>query len=169
MPVGAFMSVYREEARIVDASDGFASFVEEAGGRLRLALIARYGPDKGAEVTADALAYAWEHWDRIRAMHNPAGYLFRVGQSRARRGVFRPAPRLERPVNTYRAPWVEPGLEAAIESLSPRQRTSIVLVHGFGWTITEVAEVLGIGFSSVKRHLERGMTRLRDDLGVEHA
>jgi len=38
-------------------------------------------------VTAEALAYAWENWDRLSSMKNPVGYLYRVGQSRARRGI----------------------------------------------------------------------------------
>ena len=43
-----------------------------------------------------ALAYGWQHWDRIGAMANPVGYLFRVGQSAARtdrrREGFLPVP-----------------------------------------------------------------------------
>lgn len=92
------------------AADSYTSFVEDAGPRLRQALIARYGPDVGAEATAEALAYGWEHWDRLASMANPAGYLCRVGQSRSR-AFFRarrrwsrrssfPAPseRCERPI-----------------------------------------------------------------------
>ncbi len=144
----------------------FTAFVEEAGPRLRAALVARYGPNRGSDVLADALTYAWEHWDRVQRMGNPAGYVYRVAQSRARRGIFRSAPQLPVPRDAYRPPMVEPGLKPAIDRLSPRQREVVVLVHGFDWTITEVAELLGIGFSTAKKHLERGMERLRADLGV---
>jgi DNA-directed RNA polymerase specialized sigma24 family protein len=144
----------------------FTAFVEEVGPRLRAALLARYGPDRGADVTAEALGYAWEHWDRVGGMANPAGYLYRVAQSQARRGIFRPKPKLPRPRIAYQPPMVEPGLKPAIELLSARQREVVLLVHGFGWTITEVSEMLGIGFSSTKKHLERAMERLRAELGV---
>ena len=63
----------------------FERFAEVAAERLRTALVAAYGPDVGADAAAEALAYGWEHWPRLTAMANPAGYLFRVGQSAARR------------------------------------------------------------------------------------
>ena len=100
-------------------------------------------------------------------MGNPAGYLYRVGQSSARRGIFRKAPDLPRPpVNLDTAIWVEPALEGALESLSPRQRSVVLLVHGYSWTITEVAELWGVGFSTVQVHLDRAMKKLRGKLGV---
>ena len=144
----------------------FTVFVEEAGPRLRAALLARYGPDRAPDVLADAFSYAWEHWDRIRHFDNPAGYVYRVAQSRARRGIFRPRKDLPAPRRVHEPPAFEPGLAPAIERLSPRQREVVVLVHGFGWTVTEVSETLGISFSSTKKHLERAINRLRSELGV---
>src|SRR3954466_13466443 len=67
------------------AASAFEQFVETTGARLRVALVARYGVDVGVEASADALAYAWEHWPRVSAMANAGGYLFRVGQTSARR------------------------------------------------------------------------------------
>src|SRR5436190_20051730 len=67
------------------AASAFERFVAITGNRLRVALVARYGVDVGVEACADALAYAWEHWHRVNAMDNAAGYLFRVGQTSARR------------------------------------------------------------------------------------
>lgn len=159
------LAPYAAKGSQVEGTD-FTAFIEEAGPRLRAALLARYGPERGADVTAEALGYAWEHWDRLRDMENPAGYLYRVAQSQARRGIFRPRPRLPIPRYAYQAPMVEPGLKPAMDRLSPRQREVVVLVHGFGWTVTEVSDLLGIGFSTTKKHLERAMTRLRTDLGV---
>lgn len=76
----------------------FTSFVEKTGRPLRQALIAAYGPNVGPDVTAEAFAYAWVNWDRLKAMQNPAGYLYRVGQSKARRGIFRKPPPIEVPL-----------------------------------------------------------------------
>jgi RNA polymerase sigma factor (sigma-70 family) len=145
----------------------FTSFAERAGTNLRQALIAAYGPDVGADVTADALAYAWEHWERLRTMQNPTGYLYRVAQSSARRGIFRKPPRYQRPEPPPDPFWIEPGLDEAIASLSRQQRAAVMLVHGYGWTITEVADLWGVTHSTVGRHLERAMTTLRRRLGVE--
>jgi len=143
----------------------YEAFVDSGGSRLRRAFIAAYGPEVGAEATADALAYAWEHWSRISDMQNPTGYLYRVGQSKARRYRRRPA-RLPLP-ETVAQPWIEPGLPRALERLSERQRQAILLCHGYGWTLTEVGELLDVGPSTVQRHIDRGMRKLRAQLGVD--
>ncbi len=82
----------------------FAEFVATAEPRLRRALFP-VGGVATADAVADALAYAWEHWDRVQAMDNPIGYLYRVGRSRLRP---RKTPVLP-PVDTARIPDVEPG------------------------------------------------------------
>ena len=53
-----------------------AAFVREVEPRLRQALVATYGPVDGREATVDALSWAWEHWDRLRDVRNPGGYLY---------------------------------------------------------------------------------------------
>src|SRR5260370_29604778 len=63
----------------------FERFVEEAGPRLGRALAALYGFEDGRDATAEALAYAWENWQRLQHIANLPGYLFRVGQTRGRR------------------------------------------------------------------------------------
>ena len=40
--------------------EAFTEFVQSVEPRLRLALMAGYGPERGREATAEALAYAWE-------------------------------------------------------------------------------------------------------------
>lgn len=143
----------------------FAEFHAVAEPRLRRAMIARYGGDVGREATAEALAYAWENWGRVQNMGNALGYLYRVGQSRSRRlwpkrAVFTTTP------NPPGLPWIEPGLPAALNKLSARQRQVVVLVHGFEYTHQEVADLLGISRSSVQNHVERGLAKLRSHLEV---
>jgi DNA-directed RNA polymerase specialized sigma24 family protein len=143
----------------------FTEFVVDVEPRLRHALAGAYGPDIGADAVADALAYAWEHWDRISAMENPAGYLYRVGQHKGLRWFRRP-PQLPPPKDD-RMPWVEPRLPEALASLSTQQRTAVVLVQGHGYTYREAADLMGgIGISTVSRHVERGMKKLRKALEV---
>jgi len=151
-----------ERLRPVD--DEFTVFVKETEPRLSFALAAAYGVEVGRESTADALAYAWEHWDEIQAMGNPAGYLYRVGQTSARRQRRR-AP-LFPGVVAEELPTVEPGLPAALAALSQAQRTVVVLLHGLGWSEREVAELLGVHRSTVRRHRERGIAKLRKSMEV---
>ena len=143
--------------------DDFRLFVEESEPRLRRALVAAYGAEWGREATAEALAYAWEHWERLRQMDNLIGYLYRVGQSKGRRRKERTL--FVRP--DHAEPWYEPALAPALADLSEAQRTAVVLIHGFGWTMREVADCTGVKLTSVQNHLERGLKKLRAAMRVE--
>jgi DNA-directed RNA polymerase specialized sigma24 family protein len=108
-------------------SDGelpdFEAFVRATEPRLARAFAAAYGFEDGRDATAEALAYAFEHWDRLQQVGNLAGYLFRVGQSRSRR---RRQPVLFAvPDGAEHA--FEPGLPAALAGLTERQRLAVVL------------------------------------------
>ena len=143
----------------------FTVFVKGTEPRLSYALAAAYGVEVGREATADALAYAWEKWTKVRCMENPEGYLYRVGQSKARR--YR-RPRVLFPaVSPAELPEVEPGLPAALNSLSTAQRTALVLVHVLEWSEREAAELLGVSRSTIRRHCDRGLAKLRESLEVE--
>lgn len=150
-----------EEA--VDQREAFTAFVAVVEPRLRRALVALRGPDPGRDATAEALAWAWEHWAEVQTMENPAGYLYRVGtsRSRGRRRALLPPPE-PRTTGDY-----EPGLGPALAALTERQRMVVVLVHGCGWSYTEVAEALGLAKSSVGTHVARAMEQLRSQLGVD--
>ena len=153
------MGVHADEAlRGVE----FAAFVREGGSRLRRVLVAQYGVDVGSDASADALGYAWEHWERIGQMANPVGYLYRVAQSSVRRQR-----RWTREVSfpASDASCVDRGVDSelfdVLARLSPLQRVSVLLVHAYDWTYPEVAEVLGIKVSAVTNHVHRGTKKLR--------
>jgi RNA polymerase sigma factor (sigma-70 family) len=142
----------------------FTRFVKETEPRLSYALAAAYGMETGAEATADALGWAWEHWDRVKTMTNPAGYLYRVGQSKARRYM---RPRVLFPqVASMDEQTVVPELPGALDQLSKNQRVAVVMIHGFGYTEREIADLVGISRWSVRTHAERGLSKLRSTLGV---
>ncbi len=152
---------------IVEASDAFTEFAQVAEPRLRLALGAAFGFDLAEEATAEAMAFAWEHWDRVTAASNPVGYVFGVGRNTARRSLRRHRFPYLPPVLASEIPWVEPGLPRALGLLSVRQREVVMLLHCFGWTLGEVSEMLGMARGTVQTHERRGLARLRKDLGVE--
>jgi RNA polymerase sigma factor (sigma-70 family) len=148
------------------ASD-FETFVLKTEPKLRRALVAAYGFDDGRDATAEALAYAWEHWDRLTDIKNLPGYLFRVGQTRGRRRrqpvVFAVAE------SDCAEALFEPGLPAALAALTERQRLAVVLAHGYGYTHREVAELTGMSRTTIQNHVERGLAKLRKLMGVTHA
>jgi DNA-directed RNA polymerase specialized sigma24 family protein len=145
-----------------DPHSAFREFVEALEPRLHRALVAKYGWDQGRDATAEALGYAWEHWNKISRLDNPIGYLFRVGQSRSR---TRKAP----PVFAEHSEpdhWYEPRLAYLLGRLPERQRIAVVLVHGYDWSTREVGDLLGIRSTTVQNHLARGLKRLRQELEV---
>jgi RNA polymerase sigma factor (sigma-70 family) len=143
----------------------FDAFVEEHGARLRRALVAANGVHIGNDACADALAWGWEHRSKVMSMERPIGYLFRVGQTAARRHRrwrrevdFPPeAQEDDVPTGSLR-------IDDALCRLSRQQRTVVVLVHAYGWTYGDVAEALGVSLGSVRNQLHRGMKRLRQDM-----
>ena len=138
--------------------------VVEIAPRVRAALIAAYGIDAGGEAAAEAVAWALEHRDRVAQLDNPAGYLYRVGQTAARRarrlvGLLPASP-------AQAMPEIEPGLVPALEALSSQQRVVVVMVHALGWSQAAVGELLNVSPSTVAAHLHRGMKSLRESLEV---
>lgn len=152
--------------------------------------MAAYGPEAGREAAVDALAWAWTHWVKVQQLHNPVGYLYRVGQTKAREARnagLAPMMLLGSPVEALPhrrwsvgaeplrsdggeagsgEPWFEPGLDPALQDLTEHQRVAVVLCHGFQWTHREVAELLDLSSSSVQNHVERGLAKLRRALEV---
>ena len=147
--------------------EAFVGFVRETEPKLRRALIAAAGGQRGREAACEAFEYAWEHWDRVRAMDNPVGYLYRVGRSRAfKKPRPNPAPLFpDTASGAGEMPWVEPALPAALTELTEKQRVAVLLVHGQQWTLTEVAKLLSVSPGSVQKHAERGLAKLRIALG----
>lgn len=150
--------------------ESYTDFVLKQQDALRRALIAGFGPEVGREAAEEALIYGWRHWPRVRTLDNPTGYLYRVGHRTAIK-LSRPRPRPLFPASApTENPDVEPMLPRALAHLSERQRAVVVLVHAYGFSQREAARLLGLSKGSVQRHLERGLHRLRSELGVtQHA
>ncbi len=156
-------------AHVIDSTTSeFESFVAVDGLKLRRIFTARYGVEVGGDIHAESLAWAWEHWEKLRVMNNPVGYLYRVAQSASRphrRWLVRtsfPAKMPER--------WHvdrDPTLFASLQGLSDNQRTAVLMVHGHGLSYAEVAEALNCSVSAVTNYLHRGLAILRRELQEE--
>ena len=140
----------------------FEAFVRIAEPRLSRALAAAYGFEDGRDATAEALAYAFEHWD---------------GPSTSRTCRATCSGSVKPEAGSAVSPCCSPcptspttPLSRACPPRSPaspqRQRIAVVLVHGYGYTLREVAELTGIRLTTVQNHLNRGLARLRSTLGV---
>ena len=141
----------------------FEDFVLEVRPRLTRAFVACVGTTNAADAAAEALVYAFEHWETLRTMGNPTGYLYRVGRSRirSRKVAHLPAPA------SVGVPDIEPGLIPALQALPDSQRTAVWLVHACQWRYSEVAEAMDTSVTMVGNHVSRGLESLRRRLGVD--
>jgi DNA-directed RNA polymerase specialized sigma24 family protein len=141
----------------------FERFAADARPRLVRAFVPSRGVDGAADAASEALAYAFEHWNDVKAKANPVGWLYRVGQSRTRTRKTPPLPRPE----SVGVPDIEPRLVPALMTLPETQRTAVWLVHACQWTYSEVAEAMETSTSMVGNHVSRGVKQLRQHLEVE--
>jgi RNA polymerase sigma-70 factor, ECF subfamily len=153
-----------------EPTPSFERFFELERGRLfgALVLLTR-DRHEAEELMQDAFLRLLERWDRVAAMEDPAGYLYRTAmnlfRSRRRRAAvaLRRAVRLG--VHTDELARVE-GTDAAaraLAKLSPRERAAVVLVDVLGFTSEEAADPLRVKASTVRVLLARGREGLRKE------
>jgi DNA-directed RNA polymerase specialized sigma24 family protein len=142
--------------------DEFERFVKEVEPMLRRALTGCMPAHQVHDGLAEAFAHAWEHWDDMRSVERPVGFLYRVAQSktRQRRQGFMPWD------DDGRIPDVEPDLLPALADLPQMQQSAVWLVTACGWSQVEAAEALAVTPSTVSTHVQRGLDAIRERLGA---
>jgi RNA polymerase sigma factor (sigma-70 family) len=150
---------------VTDADDAAQASLVQLEPRLRRALVARYGVDIGCDAAAEAVVWALENPHSLTSMQNPAGYLFRVGQSAARRLGRLPRPeRFPSEPVWEDAPALAGDVFEELARLKPPQRVAVLLIHGYGFTYRDVADLLDVSEAAVTNHVHRGMKKLRERL-----
>jgi RNA polymerase sigma-70 factor (ECF subfamily) len=148
----------------IEGSAAFDTFVGSTGETVRRALVGFYGVEIGSEAAADAMTVAWERWSEVSSMENPAGFLFRVGQSKARphlrwrnrRAAF---PLADTHMARPAADVVD--LLAALGHLRPEQRAAVLMVKSYGFSYREAGDVLGVSEAAITNHVHRALELLR--------
>ncbi len=150
-------------------SDDFeAVFRSERDGLYRTMLAFTGGrTDISDDATAEAFARALSRWGELR---DPVAWTYRAafriaidetrrdGRRGSSEGVALPAATTD---------LVD--LMAALRSLSPNQRAAVVLRHLADLDVREVARRMNISSPTVRVHLHRARTRLRELLAEEDA
>jgi RNA polymerase sigma-70 factor, ECF subfamily len=117
------------------------------------------------EATAEAFARAYERRDDLR---DPVAWIYRCAFRVAIDEVRRDRRRGDAAdMEVAGGSSTLTDLIAALRQLSPNQRAAIVLRHVGDLDIHEVARRMGIAAPTVRVHLHRGRSRLRDLLGAE--
>lgn len=120
------------------------------------------------DLVQDALVKVGLRWRKVDRQGNPAAYtrttMVRLNIDRLRRGARESV--VEAVPDGGAVPslpdGVEPWLAAALGSLTPRQRTAVVLRYVDDLSLVGVAERMGCSVGTAKSHLSRGVQRLRD-------
>ena len=119
------------------------------------------------EIANDAVAEAFaQAIRRGEAVRDPLAWVTRAA-FRIAAGALKERRRTEYPLaeQTYEMPEPAVELVTAFARLSPKQRAAVILHHRDGYTLAEVAEIIGSTTSAVCVHLNRARKRLRDLMG----
>jgi RNA polymerase sigma factor (sigma-70 family) len=124
-------------------------------------------PSEAEDVMQDAFLNLWERWDRVRAMEDPTGYLYRTAMNlfrkRYRRAllVARRAVGLAPPRDQYAEVDAKRVVARALATLSPRQRAALVLTELVGYSSAEAGRTLGIKAGTVRALATQAREALR--------
>lgn len=129
------------------------------------------GPTDAADVVSSAVVHslASSTW---RKVSDPRAYLYQAVYNEARSVRRRRAMGREREAKAVdlrrftEMPDIRPDVAEAVAHLSLRQRAVIVLTYWADFDPGEVGRLLGISEGSVKRHLARARSHLREVLHV---
>ena len=118
------------------------------------------------DAVQEAFVAAHRRWASVAQLDDPVGWVRRVALNRlstARRTRQRRAQILARvrPPDPARLDPLDLDLLEAIRALPPRQRRSLCLHHLGGYTVAEVASMLGVADGTVKSNLHDARSALR--------
>jgi RNA polymerase sigma-70 factor (ECF subfamily) len=118
------------------------------------------------ELMQDAFLKLWERWDRLDHIDDPVAYLFRVALNgfRMRLRRARVAAKALVPAGSERDPFEDIDLREDVRrmlrSITPRQRTAIVLTEILGYSSEQAAEIMGIRPTTVRVLASQGRAAL---------
>jgi RNA polymerase sigma-70 factor (ECF subfamily) len=153
----------------IDTADAATSDVErlyrEQGKRFWWALLGYSGdPEVASDAVAEVFAQLLRRRDAVRA---PANWVWRAAFRIATAELGRRSD--VRPTGVEESYEMDEPSEvlAALRRLSPRQRAAVLLHHHAGYSLKEIASILGSSPATVGVHLTRGRRRLREILETE--
>jgi RNA polymerase sigma-70 factor (ECF subfamily) len=167
------------DAALADREERFSGFVashRERAVRLAWRLV---GGDQAAaeDVAQDAFLRAYRGLPRFREEASLSTWFYRIlvrqAQSyrrwRAVREIWTPVLEADAAAPGVAAdPVLRRRIRRALEQLTRRQREAFVLVHLEGFSVREAAQILRMADGTLKSHLHRALTKLRQQLAELH-
>lgn len=148
----------------------FEEFYEETFRRLFTALCLVTGNRHEAEeVAQEAYLRVFERWDRIGALEDPTGYVFRVSMN-VFRNRFRRASLGTRRLFSLAPPQTDDlaavedrdELVRLLRELNPQERAAVLLTSILDYSAEEAGRMLGVVPSSVRSLTTRARARMKD-------
>ena len=159
-----------EEAELAEHPPSFEEFYEANLQRMYTALCLVTGDRHEAEeIAQDAFLRVFERWDRVRALDDPTGYLFRVSMNVFRNRYRRATLAVRRALSL--APAATDDLAAVetrdevvrlLRGLASQQRAAVLLTAILDYSAEEAGMMLGIRASSVRSLTARARAQMKN-------
>ena len=149
--------------------EDFEAFYRAHRDRLARALAMTVGGDAhlGAEAADEAMARAYQRWDRVAHFDDPAAWVYRVGLNWAtsvlRRRLRPMRVQVTRDATDVDAP-AEPDVLVALSELEVKHRAVVVCRYYLGLSEAETAAALHVRPGTVKSRLHRALKSLQPRL-----
>jgi RNA polymerase sigma-70 factor (ECF subfamily) len=159
----------------VSEPQSFEDFFESESPALfrRLCLITG-NRHEAEEVMQDAFLSLFERWDRVRALEDPTGYLYRTAFNAFRKRSRRAALALRRTlglapaVDEFEAADDREVVSQALAKLGRRQRTALVLTELIGYGSEDAGKLMGVRAVTVRALASQGRAAMRRILEPRH-
>ena len=158
-----------EQAADISVAKDFEGFYRAHRDRVARALALTLGDvHNGAEAADEAMARAFQRWNKVSGYYNPEGWVYRVGLNWARSGLRKRS----REVLTiyletsYEQALPDPSLDRALAELSFEQRSVVVCRYLLDYSVEQTGEALQIPHGTIKSRLSRALERLEEGVAI---
>jgi RNA polymerase sigma-70 factor (ECF subfamily) len=157
------VDLIRADTRALSLDDFDARF-ERARPRVRAVARSILGSQAADDIVHDTYLVARSRIDQLRDISALDRWLARIAENLCYQALRRSAtharqlPRLVQPAQVS-----DPALRDLIERLPLRQRAIVVLHYGHGYSLEEIAPILGLSYANVRAVLSRTRRRMYRD------
>jgi RNA polymerase sigma-70 factor (sigma-E family) len=163
------MAMVQKAARTSERTSFEAFFEANYEPVLRAVYLITGDRHEAEDLAQEAFVKAYERWDSLREMHNPAGYVYRTALNAHRSRLRRIAVAARksfgrREPDPLDASDDRDAIRRALAGLPVGQREAIVLVEWLDLADAEAAVILGISPVAVRVRISRGRKALKTNM-----